>query len=165
MNNPTHPDGHPNLTGNPQNARRCNAKARTTGGLCKSPAIRNRWRCRMHGGKGSGAPKDNQNAKTSGHYTAKARAQQFWLAYLNWLVDQDDRHMSQRLTDPREIRELVKLLRHWGDAMLDDNNARALHAVANDIDSEFLQRWQLKRVRQTPDTARTSATCCQRPLV
>lgn len=92
----------------------------------------------MHGGKGSGAPKDNQNAKTSGHYTAKARAQQFWLSFMTWLIDQDDRHMRQKLTDPREIRELVKLLRHWGDAMLSLDNARALHRVANDFEAEFI---------------------------
>ena len=128
---------YPNLTGNPQSAPRCRAHSRKTGQPCRAPAIRDRKRCRMHGGKGSGAPKDNQNAKTSGHYTAKAEAQQFWLAYLNWLIDRDDRHLSHRLTNPREIRELVKLLRHWGNAMLSLDQFRAIHAVANDLENGF----------------------------
>lgn len=42
-------------------APRCGANTRA-GTPCKSPAIRLKKRCRMHGGKGSGAPKDNQNA-------------------------------------------------------------------------------------------------------
>ena len=34
----------------------------------------NNGRCRMHGGKSSGAPKGNQNALKHGNYTAAAQA-------------------------------------------------------------------------------------------
>ncbi|WP_417597555.1 HGGxSTG domain-containing protein [Novosphingobium aquae] len=37
--------------------------ARTrSGNPCQSPAIKGAKRCRMHGGKGSGAPEGNRNA-------------------------------------------------------------------------------------------------------
>ncbi len=43
------------------------------GGSCRSPAVRGKKRCRMHGGaKGSGAPKNNQNAVKHGTYTKEA---------------------------------------------------------------------------------------------
>jgi hypothetical protein len=48
---------------------RCGAKIRS-GGLCRSPAVRGRKRCRMHGGApGSGAPRGNQNARQHGLFT------------------------------------------------------------------------------------------------
>lgn len=52
-------------------APRCGAKTRI-GTPCKSPAIRFKQRCRMHGGKGSGAPKGNQNALRHGLTTKQA---------------------------------------------------------------------------------------------
>ena len=42
-------------------APRCLARTRS-GRPCQSPAVRGNRRCRMHGGKGSGAPKGNRNA-------------------------------------------------------------------------------------------------------
>lgn len=45
----------------------CGAKTRS-GQPCRSRAMAN-GRCRMHGGKGSGAPKANQNARTHGIYS------------------------------------------------------------------------------------------------
>lgn len=42
-------------------APRCLAMTRK-GTACQSPAIRGKRRCRMHGGKGSGAPMGNSNA-------------------------------------------------------------------------------------------------------
>ena len=54
------------------NSLRCGAKTRT-GGRCRSPAVREKRRCRMHGGaKGSGAPKGNQNALKHGSFTQDA---------------------------------------------------------------------------------------------
>ena len=54
---------------------RCGAKTRT-GNRCRSPAVRGKKRCRMHGGaKGSGAPKGNQNALRHGGHTKVAREQ------------------------------------------------------------------------------------------
>jgi hypothetical protein len=45
---------------------RCGAKIRS-GGLCRSPAVRGRKRCRMHGGApGSGPPRGNHNARQHG---------------------------------------------------------------------------------------------------
>ncbi len=42
--------------GNPnKNAKRCCAKTRSTGLPCKGMAMRNKVRCRLHGGKSTGA--------------------------------------------------------------------------------------------------------------
>lgn len=56
-----------------QTAPRCGAKARS-GAPCGSPAISGKARCRMHGGKGSGAPKGNRNALRKGLYTKEVLA-------------------------------------------------------------------------------------------
>jgi hypothetical protein len=51
---------------------RCGARTRA-GTPCRSPAVRGKERCRMHGGaRGSGAPKGNQNALKHGTYTEVA---------------------------------------------------------------------------------------------
>ena len=56
-------------------SRRCGAKIRC-GGSCRSPAVRGKRRCRMHGGApGSGAPKRNQNARQHGLFTGEAIAE------------------------------------------------------------------------------------------
>ena len=52
---------------------RCGARSKRTGEPCQSAAMKN-GRCRMHGGKSSGAPKGNQNALKHGNYTAAAQA-------------------------------------------------------------------------------------------
>jgi uncharacterized protein YjcR len=57
-------------------ARRCGAKTRT-GAPCRSPAVKGRRRCRMHGGKSSGAPKGNRNAWKHGRYTIAGRVERF----------------------------------------------------------------------------------------
>ncbi len=49
---------------------RCGAKTRGSF-LCRAPAMPN-GRCRMHGGKSTGAPTGNQNARKHGHYGQKA---------------------------------------------------------------------------------------------
>ncbi len=54
---------------------RCGAKTRS-GGACRSPAVRGKKRCRMHGGaQGSGAPRVNQNARKHGLFTGDAIAE------------------------------------------------------------------------------------------
>jgi hypothetical protein len=54
---------------------RCGAKTRASG-ACRSPAVRGRNRCRMHGGAPrSGAPKANQNARKHGLFTRDAIAE------------------------------------------------------------------------------------------
>ena len=53
---------------------RCGARTRS-GSPCRSPAVRGRRRCRMHGGAaGSGAPEGNRNALRHGGRTAEAMA-------------------------------------------------------------------------------------------
>lgn len=54
---------------------RCGAKTRS-GGSCRSPAVRGKRRCRMHGGApGSGAPRGNRNARRHGLFTSDAIAE------------------------------------------------------------------------------------------
>jgi hypothetical protein len=56
------------------NAPRCGAKTRQRV-PCQSPAVKDKLRCRMHGGaKGSGAPKGNTYAVTHGQSTAEIKA-------------------------------------------------------------------------------------------
>ena len=54
---------------------RCGARIRS-GGSCRSPAVRGKRRCRMHGGAlESGAPRGNQNAHKHGRFTRIAIAE------------------------------------------------------------------------------------------
>ena len=53
-------------------APRCGAKTRMDH-PCRSPAMSN-GRCRMHGGKSTGAPRGNKNALKHGRYTTEAIA-------------------------------------------------------------------------------------------
>jgi hypothetical protein len=56
-------------------APRCFARTRS-GKPCRSPTVRGKRRCRMHGGAaGSGAPIGNQNARRHGRYTREAIAE------------------------------------------------------------------------------------------
>jgi hypothetical protein len=64
------PDIKPMMT-----SRRCGAKTRA-GGACIAPAMRGKRRCRMHGGSpGSGAPKENRNARRHGLFTRDSIAE------------------------------------------------------------------------------------------
>jgi hypothetical protein len=66
---------HARNTGPMLASPRCGAKIRS-GGLCCSPAVRGKKRCRMHGGApGSGAPRANQNARRHGLFTRDAIAE------------------------------------------------------------------------------------------
>jgi hypothetical protein len=54
---------------------RCGARIRS-GASCRSPAVRDKRRCRMHGGAPeSGAPRGNQNARRHGQFTGDAIAE------------------------------------------------------------------------------------------
>jgi hypothetical protein len=60
---------HARNTGPMLASPRCGARIRF-GGSCRSPAVRGKQRCRMHGGTpGSGAPRGNQNARKHGRFT------------------------------------------------------------------------------------------------
>ena len=62
-------------TGPMRTSPRCGAKTRSCGS-CRSPAVRGKRRCRMHGGApGSGAPGGNQNARRHGRFTGEAIAE------------------------------------------------------------------------------------------
>ena len=65
------PGGHKRNTGPMLASPRCGARTRT-GAACRSPALTGKARCRMHGGKGSGEPKNNKNALKHGTYTREA---------------------------------------------------------------------------------------------
>jgi hypothetical protein len=53
----------------------CGARTRP-GGACRAPAMRGKKRCRMHGGApGSGAPRENRNARKHGLFTGNAIAE------------------------------------------------------------------------------------------
>jgi hypothetical protein len=53
------------------NSPRCGARTkRNNGSPCRAPAIKDKLRCRLHGGaKGSGGQKDNKNALKHGYST------------------------------------------------------------------------------------------------
>ncbi len=70
---------------------RCGAKTRK-GTPCKSPAMAN-GRCRMHGGKSTGAPKGNQNALKHGFYTKQSTAERKYIKDL--LKQSQDMLISQ----------------------------------------------------------------------
>src|SRR5690625_2637195 len=55
------------MTKQPHARKRCGAKTRS-GKPCKNGAMAN-GRCRMHGGKSTGAPKKNQNSKKHGFFS------------------------------------------------------------------------------------------------
>lgn len=52
---------------------RCGARTRK-GTACQAPAVKNKKRCRMHGGSmGSGAPLGSKNAMKQGFHTKEAK--------------------------------------------------------------------------------------------
>lgn len=69
---------------------RCGARTRK-GTPCQAPAMAN-GRCRMHGGKSTGAPKGNKNAWKHGYYSLEAISER---RQLNALL----REMSQGFGD------------------------------------------------------------------
>lgn len=69
-----------------QEAPRCGAKTRK-GTICQSPAMANA-RCRMHGGKSCGAPRDSRHGMYKhGRHTKKYLAMQ---SYINGLIKKTD---------------------------------------------------------------------------
>lgn len=55
-----------------QASARCGATTRA-GHACRSPQVAGSSRCRMHGGKGSGAPLGNRNAVKHGAFDKEMR--------------------------------------------------------------------------------------------
>ena len=57
------------------NAPRCGAKTKGNGRPCRSPVVRNKKRCRIHGGsRGSGGQQGNNNALKHGFTTAAVKS-------------------------------------------------------------------------------------------
>ena len=70
-------------------APRCGARTRA-GTECQSPAVKDKRRCRMHGGTNPGAPIGNRNARKHGGYSAKMMAAARYLKMIARLVRQMD---------------------------------------------------------------------------
>lgn len=64
----------PMQTASLANALRCGARTRA-GHECRSPAVKGKKRCRMHGGTNPGAPKGNRRAWKHGNRSAEAEEQ------------------------------------------------------------------------------------------
>lgn len=63
-------------------APRCGARNRA-GTPCQCPAMRDRKRCRLHGGKSTGAPRGTANGNyTDGHWTSEAQAERKLVRHL-----------------------------------------------------------------------------------
>ena len=63
-------------------AARCGARTRR-GTACGCPAMRNRKRCRIHGGLSPGAPRGDRNGNyKEGDWTLEALAERQWLRSL-----------------------------------------------------------------------------------
>ena len=57
-----------------EHAPRCGARTKGNHGLpCRCPAIKGKTRCRVHGGKGSGAKVANKNAWKDGAYSREVK--------------------------------------------------------------------------------------------
>jgi hypothetical protein len=83
---------HPRNTGPMRAALRCGAKTRS-GRPCRSPAVRGKRRCRMHGGAaGTGAPRGNRNAFKTGLHTKEAIVDR---EALSALIRQSRRFLSE----------------------------------------------------------------------
>jgi hypothetical protein len=97
-NNPLQP-------ANLASAPRCGAKTRS-GGSCNSPAVRDRRRCRMHGGTNKGAPKGNRNAWKHGNRSAEAEEQLKLVKAADRLLKSAKlplRRQAERLADFNEL--------------------------------------------------------------
>ena len=142
VNSPMRAASPQNRTGNPADTPRCGAHSRTTGKPCKSRVVTGRNRCRMHGGaKGSGGQRGNQNAVTSGKYTAKVKAMNFFKSCVTAFIHGDGRRMQAKLRREIEIREYLNILWIWApnnppDGELSPSQKTALY-IADDVDIDW----------------------------
>jgi hypothetical protein len=95
------------------NGQRCGAHARTTGQPCRPPAVTGSRRCRMHGGKGSGAPSGERNGNyRTGQYTkemieVRQRGNRAWRWIVGWRKEND---FSDEEWLDRERKEVTVIL-------------------------------------------------------
>jgi hypothetical protein len=106
-------------------APRCSAHARTTGQACRSPAMDN-GRCRMHGGKSTGAP----TGKANGNYKhGKCTIEQIEnRRYIKRLIRDSRRNTKQFNGYLRQFRKHandlgVKWQKLWGLCLENDGGA------------------------------------------
>ena len=95
------------------NALRCGAKTRT-GDPCKSPAVKERQRCRMHGGTNKGGRKGNRNAWIHGNRSAEAEAQLKIIAQTNRQLRLIARVKAGLRLRPNEQDQLLELMLQAG---------------------------------------------------
>ena len=81
-------------------SRRCGALTRA-GGLCRAPAVKDKLRCRKHGGAaGIGAPRGNRNARKHGLYAAEEKAEHRrimdFVRECNRVLDELDKRLPKR---------------------------------------------------------------------
>jgi hypothetical protein len=62
-------------------SKRCGAHSRRSGKPCRNGAMKN-GRCRMHGGKATGAPRANRNAWKNGNYSEKEKTRRAVMSLL-----------------------------------------------------------------------------------
>lgn len=84
----------------------------------------------MHGGKGAGAPKGNQNAVTSGDYCAKRIAHRFFFCWLMWCVSGDDRYKRARLNRKIEVLALATIFDSFDAGQLSEE----LRSIAHEFE-------------------------------
>jgi ADP-ribosyl-[dinitrogen reductase] hydrolase len=94
-----------------QAAPRCGARTRS-GAPCRAPMIACGKRCRMHGGKGSGAPRGNRNAFRTGLHTTAMKAR-------NQEVRRNARRLSVLLGELKAERAIIRATRRQ---QRDNNN-------------------------------------------
>lgn len=98
-------------------ALRCSAHARTTGKPCQAPAMAN-GRCRMHGGKSTGAP----IGKANGNYKHGRRTQ-------------------ERLREKRELKDMLRTSRKNNRQI--NGLLREFKQVARDLGVKWSKLWKL----------------------
>lgn len=92
-------------------APRCGAKTRA-GTPCRSPAVKGKRRCRMHGGMNKGAPAKNRNAWKHGNRSGEAEEQLKLIHQTDRILKAVSRARQLRPLSPSDQDVLQKLTRH-----------------------------------------------------
>ena len=122
-------------------AARCGARTRS-GAPCRSPAVGGAGRCRMHGGKGSGAPRGNRNAWKHGWHSARIR--------------EISRYV--RATTPGATRRTIDRLRRAAELQAEKISKSAQQPHATALSANRSQRHTHPR----PVESRATAPCGQK---
>lgn len=93
-------------TANKLPVARCGAKTRS-GAPCRSPVVRGRSRCRMHGGANPGAPKGNSNARKHGNRSREAEEQLKLVRQADMDLRIHSKILSGKNLTPRELQRML----------------------------------------------------------